>query len=52
MGQGARLGVDGEADERVRDHDGAVGGRVFQVLLEAGGNGQELVVGLDLVGGG
>lgn len=50
VGQRARLGVDGEGDERVRGHDGAVGELELERRLVPRRDGQELVVGLFLVG--
>ncbi len=46
MGEGARGGVNGVGNEGVRGYRGAIGDRVLEGFLVAGGEGQELVVGL------
>ena len=46
VGEGARRGVDGVCDKRVRGYRGAVGDGILERVLEARGEGQELAVGL------
>lgn len=46
VGEGARLLVDGEGDERVRGHLGAVGNRVLERALKARREGKEVAPGL------